>query len=276
MKFPRSVAPLLATALTLAFLTASQAAGWLPGPDQFTPDGKAAVTAALERLRQTKVFNHPDYPWVLRARRVEGDTLHFVEILHRNASGAGFDYVAKAVRLTLSFGEGALLAHVRQVDLHGDDLTGFMQDWVLLRPLPAQLREDRFRTFAAAETRLTPEQRKALRADYPLTPEQRTFLATFGELGNDWLPDTIQVSESGRILLAYDCEGVRTEGGTSRFARIAVAVFDKHRNVVQRCQGRDFSAGKADLCDLLADEPHLVTFRGADGTQFEVPAANER
>src|SRR5215510_7837857 len=81
-----------------------------PSPDkvvaeQVTPAGKRAVESTLERLRQTGSFNHPDYPWVIRARQVRGDTLYFVEFLGRRADGKGFDWVGKAVQATLTFSE---------------------------------------------------------------------------------------------------------------------------------------------------------------------------
>jgi len=73
--------------------------------ERFTPGGKKAVESILQHVRQTGSFNHPDYPWVVRARQVRGDTLYFVEFLYRRADGKGFDWVGKAVQATLSFSE---------------------------------------------------------------------------------------------------------------------------------------------------------------------------
>src|SRR5688500_18625486 len=110
-----------------------------------TPDGAQAVASALDRLRRTGTFNHPDYPYVIRARRVQGDKLFFVEFLHRRKDGNGFDAVGKAVWATLGQPKrskpDSMPVRTSQMEMCTDDLQATWDDRVEDFPLPTRLEQ---------------------------------------------------------------------------------------------------------------------------------------
>lgn len=261
-----------------------------PDVEQRTPDGKEAVASAIERLQRTGAFNHPDYPWVVRARRVQGDTLYFVEFLRRSEDGKGVDRVGKAVQATLAFSSvhepfrlpfdeaamppvrrDTLRVHVCQMDMHTEDMDVFLDERIFDLPLPSRLREIEFRPYAEAEVCLSEEQRKVLDKSYPLSPKQKLLLAAFGDESAELLQG-VWMSESGQTVVAGDKAGVRDRGSRCHFSRIAVARFDKTGTVVLRFQGKDVSVDKRSVVNLLfGDESQPIIFRGAGGLKFVLP-----
>jgi hypothetical protein len=223
---------------------------------RLTPDGKEAVAAALERLRQTGSFNHPDYPWVVRARRVRGDALYFVEFLRRREDGRGFDAVGKAVQATLAYVEeyeptsypeseplpvrrNRLVVRVCQARMETEDcIYELFDERVFDLALPARLPEGGFRPHAEAEVRLSRDQRKALSQEYALHRAQKMLLAAFGDECADLLRAHIGHSETGRTVLAYDQIAPIGSGRRYRFATLAVARFDRAGEVLLRFRGR--------------------------------------
>lgn len=261
-----------------------------PATEQRTPDGKVALASALERLRRTGSFNHPDYPWVVRARRVHGDTLYFVEFLCRREDGKGFDRVGKAVQATLAFSaeyepfrfpfeeampavrRDTLRVRVCQMDMQTEDVDVFVDDRIFDLPLPARLRESGFRPYAEAEGRLSEEQRKALDKSYPLRREQKLLLAAFGDECADLLRGEIGMGETGQTVVAWDKAVPRDSSGRCKFARFAVARFDKTGEVVLRFQGKDVSAKTRPVIELLSgDESQTIRLRGSGGLKFVLP-----
>jgi hypothetical protein len=268
-------------------LAAILGAGLLGGPAAATPitspslpgipAGNMDVTDVREQIRRTG-FNHPDYPWVVRARCVRGDTLYFVEFLHRREGGKGFDRVGKAVRVSFTLRRGTLLANVSQVEMQLENGTSIVCDSKRYQVvLPERLRQDGFRPFGEAVAHLSREQRKALGKDYPLSREQKLLLAAFGDDGYDLLQGGITASESGQRVVACNYpnfKGLEYDGaGGYKFRTLAVAQFDRAGKVVARFQGNDITVQGEDTGSLIyGDDSREITLRGPDGREAVFPA----
>jgi hypothetical protein len=294
---------LLAVALGATFLSSPGEAAQKPTRSApVTPAGEKAVAYALERVRRTGSFNHRDYPWVVRARCVRGDTLYFVEFLHRREDGKGFDVVGKAVQAALTFSaeceprswpwevfsserddaapapmqRDTMRADARRMEIHLEDggIICLAENTFDLIP-PAGLRKGGFRPFAEAAAQLSAEQREALDNEYDLIPEQKLLLAAFGEDCYDLLCADIMSNESGRRVFALKRKGVETDAeGRFKFPTFAVAQFDGTGKVLARFRGDKVTVEKEDLSRLFeGDDSKEVTLRGPDGSKFILPAA---
>jgi len=303
MRPKSALVQLYAVLLAVVFCTTSRSSGEATAPtsppatgktaaEQFTPDGKEAVAAALERLRRTGSFNHPDYPLVVRARRVHGDTLDFVEFLVRREDGKGFDWVGKAVQVTLTFSEevkplqlpwevaeipkrrAKLRVRVCQMEMETESGFSFWaEERTLDLPLPARLRESGFCPFAEAEARLSPDQRTTLSKEYSLRPEEKMLLAAFGEEATDlFRVRNLARSESGQTVLAFD-QAVRLDSGRrGKFAKLAVARFDRTGKLLHCFRGQDIIAEAREILRLLSgDDSQGLTLKGSDGLMFILP-----
>jgi hypothetical protein len=259
-------------------------------PEQFTPEGKEALQSALERLRRTGSFNHPDYPWVVRARLVRGDTLYLVDFMRRRRDGKGFDLVGKAVEVTLAFSEeykswlpsgdspppvkrDSLLVRVQQMRLHTEDADVEAPCRIGGLELPGRLRESGFRPFAEAEARLSHDQRVALDGEDFLSPEQKTFLAAFGDKGCDLLMN-VHECESRQTLVAMDEKAGEWRGNREvTFPKLAVVRLDKKGEILTQFRGTDVTVDRAEIFPLLSgDDSRGVTLKGPDGLKFILPA----
>jgi hypothetical protein len=282
---------LLAVGLSATFRSGGEAADPTPrAPDQQTPEGREAVASALERLRQTGCFNHPDYPWVVRARLVRGDTLSFVGFLLRREDGKGFNRVGKAVQATLSYSEeyrpftfpgddplppvrrDTLRVRVCQMQMHSEEMDFECDERTIDLALPGRLRESGFRPFAEAEARLSQDQQKALGKDFSLRPEQRLLVAAFGEGCYDLLRSEVGHGETGQTVVAYERCGEGSEDGWLKFPTIAVARFDKTGEVLTSFRGKDITAKADDDMSLTSgDDSHDLTLKGPGGLKFVLP-----
>jgi hypothetical protein len=257
---------------------------------RLTPDGKEAVASALERLRRTGSFNHPDYPWVVRARRVSGDALYFVEFLRRLEGGKGFASAGNAVQANVAYSEeyqpftfpfeerwpperrGDLRVHVGQMRLHAANGDITVEERTFDLPLPARLREAGFRPYAAAEARLSRDQRQALGKGYALRPEQKQLLAAFGDDCADLLRAKVVSSETGQTVLAYDDAVALESGRRYRFPTLAVARFDKAGEVLARFQGKDVVAETSEVARLIVgDDSSGFALSGPGGLRLILP-----
>lgn len=283
----------LAVVLSAAVANGGEAAPKLAV--QRTPKGKEILEAALTRMKCTGVFNHPDYPWVVRARRVRGDTLYFVDFLRRRKDGKGFDIVGKAVAVSLAFSkeyrpifeeDGApvrrdtLRIHVYQMERYSDDGAElFCVDRIIDLQFPSGLREDGFRPYTEAEALLSAKQRQILNKDYPLSREQKKLLAAFGKGRVDLLEPELEmsksgvtVSESGRTVSVWNEPYLVKSDGFCTIERIAVARFDEKGKVVRRFEGKDISMERKSFIQLInGDESQTIRLRGPDGVSFVLP-----
>jgi hypothetical protein len=203
---------LLVIVLGATLLSGPEAAArYVPLAASFTPTGKEAVAYALKRVSRTGSFNHPDYPWVVRARCVCGDTLFFVDFLHRREDSKGFDAVGKAVQVALAFSDEAEPIHwpfrpfedepvppqrrdtlrvaVWGMEMQTEDGSIIcMAQQTFDLTLPARLRSGGFRPFDEVVADLSEEQCKALDKEYQLDLEQKLLLLiACGEQGYDLL-----------------------------------------------------------------------------------------
>jgi hypothetical protein len=233
------------------------------------------VAFILERVRRTGSFNHPDYPWVVRARWVRGDTMYFVELLHRRKDGKGFDDVGNALQATLSFSQerDTLRVHVCQMEMENENGTRLEVEERLfdLTP-PTWLRESGCRSYAEAEACLSRRQQEILGKQYSLSPEQESLLAAFGKQGCGLLRAEISTSKTGRTVLAYERAGTRRSGRLVTFGTIAVARFDRKGKVLQCFGGNDITADRNEVNRLiLGDDSHSLTLIATDGQKFILP-----
>jgi hypothetical protein len=277
---------ILVVVTVLGPASAGQPAG--KAAEQLTPGGKAAVADILERVRRTGCFNHPDCPWVVRARRVRGNTLFFVDFLRRGKKG--FDLVGKAVQITLRYSSklepiappgglgrarkrrDTLQAHVRQIEILMQDGTEvWCDEHVFDLSLPARLRANSFRPWAEIEGRLSRGQREALAREFPFSPEQKKLRAAFGDECDDLLQLPLALSETGQTVVAY---ALVPSPRRDRFklARIAIARFDKAGKVLVRFRGKDITASVTELSQLLGgDDSQELVLTGRAGLKLVIP-----
>jgi hypothetical protein len=260
---------------------------------KFTPAGSAAVESAIDRVRATGCFNHPDYPWVVRARLVRGDTLYFVEVLHRRADGGGFDLVGKAVQATVSFSRvsqqldsdwcvleeqcDSMLVRVRQLEMEAESGSKFFVDhYVFFLPLPGPLGRDDFLPFAQAKASLSTEQSEALRRPFPLRPEQTKHFVAFGERGIELLQSISRgISERTRTVVAHEGEEAQSDRHV-KLKTLGVARFDASGKVVARFLGNDVVVNHDELSALFLDGDEApLSFTDKTGRKIVLPANGE-
>jgi hypothetical protein len=263
-----------------------------PLPERFTPGGRGAVVSALERLRLTGSFNHPNYPWVVRARHVDGDKAYFVEFLRRRDGDDGFECVGKAVQVTIRFSEEfqpfafpglddplpperreAVRVTACQMEMQmADGSSAYFAERTFDLPLPARLPESRFRPFAEAEAHLSHELAEAFGKRYPLRSEQKKLLAAFGDQCYELLQGDILVSETGRRVFAF-LHGRAVGVGQLEFQTLAVAQFDSGGKVLVQFRGNNVAVRgiEPDLL-FMGTESKAVTFLGPGGPYFTLPA----
>jgi hypothetical protein len=251
-------------------------------------NGKEAITVALERLRRTGCFNHPDSPWVVRARGVRGDTLFLVEFLLRRQDGKGFACVGKAVQVTLAFSDevpftlgesGApvrretLQVRARQLELETEGGTTLKSDErVFDLSLPSGLRESGFLPFAEAEDQLTKELRDALAQGFPLLPEQKMLISAFGEQCFELLGANIAKSDTGLTILAFETPLVPRAADQCKFPMLAVVRFDRKGQVLVRSCGKNITASANEVAALMVgDDSQSLTLNSPDGFKFILP-----
>jgi hypothetical protein len=281
----RALANLGGLLLTVVVCVAPRSDGKAGGPKSAPPipiasESREAVRLALGRLRQTGSFNHPGYAWVIRARRVIGDTLYFVDFLHRREDGKGFDLVGKAVQVTVTLSDQSipLMLEVRacQMDvLEENGIRLWMNEKELQLPLPARLGATGFRPFVEAAACFSDEQRAALRKEFALEPAQKLLLAAFGEECYDLLRADIGSSKTGQTVLATytKAPGAEIESdGRMRFSKLAVARFDGAGKLVMRFRGTDIIADCKEVYRvLLGDDSHSLTLQGREGMKLVLP-----
>jgi hypothetical protein len=221
---------------------------------------------------------------------VRGDTLYFVEFLHRRQDGRGVDRVGKAVQATLRFSEehqpfvfpfedptpavrrDTLRAHICQMQMHSEEYDLYVEDRVSDLPLPARLTESGFRSYAETEVRLSRDQRDALCKEFPFRPEQKLLFAAFGEACLDLLQADFVRSESGQTVLAWDGAVEIDSGHRCKFTTLAAARYDRAGEVLLRFRGKDVTAETMEVSALLAgDDSSSLTLEGPDGRQLLLP-----
>jgi hypothetical protein len=240
----------------------------------FTPTGKQALTSALDRLARTGSFNHPDYPWVVRARAVRGDTLYFVEFLHRAANGKGFELVGKAVQVTAaSSGADRLRVCLREMEIQDTEgNTLWAANRIVELPLPGRLREATFRPFSEALVHLSRDQRDALAREHRLNPEQKRVLAAFGADCYDLLLADIRLSKTGRTVVAFERKGAEVgSDGLTRFSTLAVARFDEAGKVGVCFRGNNITVETTPIMRVFAGADPEFTLRGPNGLKLVLP-----
>jgi hypothetical protein len=269
-----------------------------PLAERYTPGGEEAVASALERIRRTGSFNHPAYPWVVRARRVQGNTLEQVEFLCRDQDGKTFAAVGKAFQVTVRYSRTyhgyapsfiylgdppptpirrdtlEIRAHQFLVCFPSGD-EAWWDDQLIDLFVPPRLREADFRPFSEAEARLTGDQHQVLAREYPLRPEQKKVLAVFGDEDTDLIQGDILETESGRTLMAYPRERIDTSPrGDYLFSRLAVARFDRAGGVTAKFRGDNVTLDP-ETWRRLWDEQSSVTLTGADGRTTRIPSFSD-
>src|SRR5438094_746471 len=54
-----------------------------------------------DMLAEHHFFNHPQCRWIVQVKRFQGPKLQFLQIIHRDATGRGYDRVGKALEAEL-------------------------------------------------------------------------------------------------------------------------------------------------------------------------------
>ena len=254
-------------------------------------EGEGAVHAALERLRQTGCFNHPSYPFVVRAKRVRGNTLYFVDILCRDETGRRILWVAKAVQATLHYSEEretigwpgddpippyrreTLRVRVCQIELTCPEIITMVLDrrQIDIR-LPARLPAHGFRPFAEAEMRLSASQRETLDKGYALDPAQQRLVEAFGIDADDLLQTDPILSQDGRMVVT-GCRPAKKIRDRYQVAVFAIAQFDRNGGVSNRFEGRDIMVDPRELSELVnlaagGDDSRSLSWTVENGRSF--------
>jgi hypothetical protein len=167
----------------------------------------------------------------------------------------------------------SLLVGTRELQVHTEGASARCPGRSGGLELPARLRESGFRPFAEAEERLTRDQREALDGDEFLSPEQKTFLAAFGEGGCDLLQH-VQESKSGQTILAVDEKAGELLGNREvTFPKLAVVRLGKKGEILTQFRGTDITVDAEEIFSLLnGDDSQGVTLKGPDGLKFILPA----
>jgi hypothetical protein len=258
-------------------------------PTLRTPAGRAALGDLLRRLRETGSFSHPDCPWAVRARRVRGNTLYFVEFLRRSADG-GFDVAGKAVQLTLQYSDvfypfspfepakpehrPAIMARAFRGEITWDegDAASFNEQVVFFH-LPERLDVDRFRRFGESLPALTGPFREALARPYDQTPAQAALIKAFGEDADEFLCQEHAWSK-GRTVVVSMGKPEPLKDSRCRLRRCAVVQIRPDGSVGSRFLGGDVTASIEDICALANDDgPVPLRLTDARGRVITLPVA---
>jgi hypothetical protein len=202
-------------------------------------------------------IDHPDCPYVVRVKRVAGRKLQFVQFLHRDPSGKGYDVVGLALEAELTgmdLGKRQIFVLTRHARLMTPGMDGYLQDHVWVLDLPKDLR---FLAAAAPKGKaaagaLSPEQRRFLAAGFAPLPVQKKLEQAFGRECDELFREEQRYYRGYGVVLAAD--KVRPTADR-RVVLPSCSIGRPGKEPGSIIRGQDVSLRLEDYSELMTNDP---------------------
>jgi hypothetical protein len=219
-------------------------------------------------------IDHPDCPYVVRVKHVAGRKLRFVQFLHRDPSGKGYDLVGLALEAELKgvdLGKRQILVRTWHTRLQTPDASGYvlMKVWVLDLPkdlgfLKAAAPKGR----AAPAEGLSPEQRRFLAAGFAPLSVQKKLEQAFGRECDELFRKEQHYYRGYGVVLAAD--KIRPESDRRRVVLPSCSIGRPGKEPGAIIRGQDVSLSVEDYCELMNDPDgsHPITLECPGGKRI--------